>query len=145
MLFMTRTDRERFFNNCKLGSYPNYGDAMYHVRCTNLGVWGDEDALARDAAQVMEYEIRRFEQENGMPKKRLDADEISRTLSFMAAFEAARGGNRTQIEGLLRAHGVDGKMSSREIGAPVLSGRDLARVIRSECRGAPKREMAHAL
>jgi hypothetical protein len=58
MLFHTPEDRAEFFTIARQNPrYVHPGSAMDHARSTHLGLWGNSDALARDCATVMVFEV----------------------------------------------------------------------------------------
>lgn len=64
MAFSNSAEREVYFS-CEREVEP--GTAMKHVLATNLGLWGDREALAEDAARIMRFEINTLRKRQGKP------------------------------------------------------------------------------
>ena len=143
MLFTTAADREEFFRRCE--EFPDavdFGAAMEHVRSTNLGIWGDEDALRRDAARIVALEVRRLEvgRLHHEGERLLDAKIIMWTEAFQSAFRQARAPNQEEITDLAHSIGVragnEALANCEVFGEPTpgrqYHGRGLAKAIRRE-------------
>jgi hypothetical protein len=104
MVFTTAAEREEFFRRCgEVHDFVEFGDAMEHVRSSNLGIWGSEDGLRQDAARIVAFELRRLE---GPEVELHDVDPIKRTEAFSSAFRQARAPNKEAITKGMRELGV---------------------------------------
>lgn len=83
MMFTTAQERERYFAT----NGARAGDAMAHASSTNLGVWGNKQALESDCARILQHEIRcNLRTDDELP----EVGEILETEAFQHAFRAAR-------------------------------------------------------
>lgn len=105
MAFRTPEERNYFFK--KAASFPDeisYGTALSHARGTNLGIWGDKQALYRDCAIIMAIELQRYQIER-REEPTISAEDVSGSSTFREAYNAAREPKGAALHNLVRALG----------------------------------------
>ena len=104
--FSTSEERDLFFElaarGLRAGQGVRYGTAMEHVLATNLGVWGDEHALARDTAEILALELDSWADANGEDRLEIPPPVLAQSKPFMEAFTACRGQNLREIDHLVQ-------------------------------------------
>lgn len=104
--FSTEEERELFFDKAargvRSGEGVRYGTAMEHVLATNLGVWGDERALARDAAEILTLELDSWADQNAEDRLDIPASVLAQSKPFLEAFAACRSQNVREIDHLVQ-------------------------------------------
>jgi hypothetical protein len=108
MQFHDSESRERYLAVCdERPQQIPYGAAMEHARTTNLGIWGNREALFRDCAEIMAAEIRRFFGEHsGTEHVRVTRKAVASTAAFRAAFNSARNEPEERVNSLLTEAGM---------------------------------------
>jgi hypothetical protein len=105
MMFGSKEDRKEFFRRVQY--HPNdipYGAALSHARATNLGVWGDNDALYKDCVRIMAAELCRLEFQLGR-RLNITEEEIAQSRIFREAYNIMRMPKEAAINNLVRSLG----------------------------------------
>jgi hypothetical protein len=105
MAFHNAEERDAFFERAHRGVAA--GTAMRHVIGTNVGIWGDEQALMYDAAEITKYEIDTWAKENGEDPLGIPAEGIMNHAEFRKAFNACRKPNRNEMDRLVQSGGKE--------------------------------------
>lgn len=104
--FSTEDERDAFFDRAargvRAGQAVRYGTAMEHVLATNLGVWGNEHALARDVSEILTLELDSWADANGEDRLEIPPPVLAETALFREAFSACREPNRREIDHLVQ-------------------------------------------
>jgi hypothetical protein len=100
MAFGDFTSRDSFFVAVAAGTQVvSPGTAMGHVLAVNLGIWGDENVLKRDAAAILLAEVGQWAKANGLaPLTELPIEVVMNNRDFNEAFRACREVNRRAIQ-----------------------------------------------
>ena len=120
MLFTNERERESFFAEYEKNPHKCcYGSALEHAASTNIGIWGDRNALMKDVARVMAIEVNRYREENGMRyKKPITTEEVMRCDSFVQCFNHARCETENEMEAALGSLIKGYKPNVKEVKAP---------------------------
>lgn len=103
--FTNADERDAFFDRAaralRMGHPVRYGVAMEHVLATNLGVWGNERALARDTAEMLTLELDSWADRNDERRLDIPPEVLAETEPFRQAFSACRAPNVREIDNLV--------------------------------------------
>lgn len=104
--FSTKEERDLFFEmaarGLRAGQGVRYGTAIEHVLATNLGIWGDEHALARDTAEILALELDSWADANDEDRLEIPPPVLAQSKPFLEAFAACRRQNLREIDHLVQ-------------------------------------------
>ena len=109
VMFQTREDRDQFFRKVSLDSQRiTYGAALSHAKATNLGIWGNDEALYADCVKIMAAEFRRIEADYDI-ELIITEDELRKSREFRRAYDMARAPKQAATHNLVRSLGANSR------------------------------------
>lgn len=93
-----------YIEQCQVDEkHAEFGFAMKWVEDMKMGIWGNNDALQEDAAEMLLFEVKKLASKNGLFLFRVTPEHIRRTKAFKEAFDFARQKNKMQTAAALIA------------------------------------------
>jgi hypothetical protein len=107
MLFTTEESRSQYFEQCRLGKLkPSFGDALYHSRSVQLGLWSDSSELRLDVAHIFKYELIAAFPEDAKLRD-IKPSHLAYCPDFINAFEESRAEPQSRLDRALNVLGMN--------------------------------------
>jgi|ETN01SMinimDraft_4_1059930.scaffolds.fasta_scaffold04255_2 hypothetical protein len=116
-VFTTIDERAAFFADLRqTPESVEYGTALTHARSYMPGLWDQKEVFYRDCAEIMAFELRKYQSEQGYEQD-ITAEEVIASPSFRQTFESSSKPKSIALDAFVRS--LSNSDSVREGAQPI--------------------------